>query len=67
MNSKEGETDLYVLPRQRDRDGKDVEQTTVIKVRDEIVLTDARSVTGRGKEYFEELINDDKRERGNEK
>ena len=35
-------------------------QAWIIKDRDtRNVLTDARSVTGRGKEYFEELINED--------
>ena len=31
----------------------------VIKDRDGNVLTDARSVTGRWKEYFEELMNEE--------
>ena len=43
--SKEGETDLYRLVRQRDGDEKDVEQTRVMKDRD--VLAGSRSVTER--------------------
>ena len=54
LDSKEGETDLYRLVRQRDRDGKDVQQTRVIKDRDGNLLTD-----GRWKEYFEELIDEE--------
>ncbi|XP_036066554.1 uncharacterized protein LOC112158160 [Oryzias melastigma] len=34
-SSKEGETDLYRLPRKRDRDGKDMQQVRVIKNRDD--------------------------------
>ena len=59
LDSKEGETDLYKLARQRDRDGKDMQQARVIQDRDRNVLSDASSVTGRWKEYFEELINED--------
>ncbi|KAF7640532.1 hypothetical protein LDENG_00043800 [Lucifuga dentata] len=46
LDSKE-ETDLYRLARQRNRDGKDVQQVRVIKHRDGNVLTGARSVMGR--------------------
>ncbi|KAF7649691.1 hypothetical protein LDENG_00137530 [Lucifuga dentata] len=59
LDSKEGETDLYRLARQRNRDGKDVQQVRVIKDRDGNVLTGARSVMGRWKEYFEELMNEE--------
>ena len=59
LDSKEGENDLYRLARQRDRDGKDVQQVRVIKDRDGNVLTGARSVIGRWKEYFEELMNEE--------
>ena len=52
LDSKEGETYLYRFTRQRDRDGKDVQKIRVIKDRDGNVWTDARSVTGRWKEYF---------------
>ena len=47
LDSKEGETDLYRLARQRDRDGKDVQQVKVIKDRDGSLLTSASSVMGR--------------------
>ncbi|KAK3533240.1 hypothetical protein QTP70_013659 [Hemibagrus guttatus] len=57
--SREGEKDLYRLARQRDRDGKDVQQVRVIKDRDGRVLTSEESVQRRWKEYFEELMNEE--------
>ncbi|KAK3550418.1 hypothetical protein QTP86_025164 [Hemibagrus guttatus] len=39
LDTREGEKDLYRLARQRDRDGKDVQQVRVIKDRDGRVLT----------------------------
>ncbi|KAK3519795.1 hypothetical protein QTP70_004959 [Hemibagrus guttatus] len=53
LDTREGEKDLYRLARQRDRDGKDVQQVRVIKDRD------GRSVQRRWKEYFEELMNEE--------
>ena len=47
FDSKEGETDLHRLTRQRDRDGKDVQQARVIKDSDGNVVTDTRNLTGR--------------------
>ncbi|KAK3538295.1 hypothetical protein QTP70_035062, partial [Hemibagrus guttatus] len=59
LYTKEGEKDLYRLARQRDRDGKDVQQVRVIKDRDGSVLTSEESVQRRWKEYFEELMNEE--------
>ncbi|KAK3522813.1 hypothetical protein QTP86_002563, partial [Hemibagrus guttatus] len=59
LDTREGEKDLYRLARQRDRDGKDVQQVRVIKDRDGRVLTSAESVQRRWKEYFEELMNEE--------
>ncbi|KAK3523074.1 hypothetical protein QTP86_012651 [Hemibagrus guttatus] len=59
LDTREGEKDLYRLARQRDRDGKDVQQVRVIKDRDGRVLTSEESVQGRWKEYFEELMNEE--------
>ncbi|KAK3561504.1 hypothetical protein QTP86_006180 [Hemibagrus guttatus] len=59
LDTREGEKDLYRLARQRDRDGKDVQQVRVIKDRDGRVLTSEESVQRRWKEYFEELINEE--------
>ncbi|KAK3552523.1 hypothetical protein QTP86_013248 [Hemibagrus guttatus] len=57
LDTREGEKDLCRLARQRDRDGKDVQQVRVIKDRDGRVLTSEESVQRRWKEYFEELMN----------
>ncbi|KAK3558670.1 hypothetical protein QTP86_023220 [Hemibagrus guttatus] len=59
LDSREGEKDLYRLARQRDRDGKDVQQVRVIKDRDGRVLTSEECVQRRWKEYFEELMNEE--------
>ena len=45
LDSKEGETDLYRLASQRDRDGKDMQQARVMD-RDGNVVTDSGRVTG---------------------
>ncbi|KAK3526662.1 hypothetical protein QTP70_030874 [Hemibagrus guttatus] len=64
LDTREGEKDLYRLARQRDGDGKDVQQVRVIKDRDGRVLTSEESVQRRWKEYFEELMNEEnKREK----
>ncbi|KAK3538409.1 hypothetical protein QTP86_001755 [Hemibagrus guttatus] len=59
LDTREGEKNLYRLARQRDRDGKDVQQVRVIKDRDGRVLTSEESVQRRWKEYFEELMNEE--------
>ncbi|KAK3537962.1 hypothetical protein QTP70_024796 [Hemibagrus guttatus] len=59
LDTREGEKDLYRLARQRDRDGKDVQQVRVIKDRDGRVLTSEESVQRRWKEYFEEPTNEE--------
>ncbi|KAK3529639.1 hypothetical protein QTP70_032515 [Hemibagrus guttatus] len=59
LDTREGEKDLYRLARQRDGDGKDVQQVRVIKHRDGRVLTSEESVQRRWKEYFEELMNEE--------
>ncbi|KAK3569613.1 hypothetical protein QTP86_002596 [Hemibagrus guttatus] len=59
LDTREGEKDLYRLARQRNRDGKDVQQVRVIKDRDGRVLTSEESVQRRWKEYFEELMNEE--------
>ncbi|KAK3530967.1 hypothetical protein QTP70_007276 [Hemibagrus guttatus] len=59
LDAREGENDLYRLARQRDRDGKDVQQVRVIKDRDGRVLTSEESVQRRWKEYFKELMNEE--------
>ncbi|MCJ8737462.1 hypothetical protein PDJAM_G00024310 [Pangasius djambal] len=59
LDTREGQKDLHRLARQRDRDGKDVQQVRVIKDRDGKVLTSEESVQRRWKEYFEELMNEE--------
>ncbi|KAK3507852.1 hypothetical protein QTP70_001473 [Hemibagrus guttatus] len=59
LDTREGQKDLYRLARQRDRDGKDVQQVRVIKDKDGRVLTSEESVQRRWKEYFEELMNEE--------
>ncbi|KAK3570239.1 hypothetical protein QTP86_017140, partial [Hemibagrus guttatus] len=59
LDTREGQKDLCRLARQRDRDGKDVQQVRVIKDRDGRVLTSEESVQRRWKEYFEELMNEE--------
>ncbi|KAK3572894.1 hypothetical protein QTP86_010591 [Hemibagrus guttatus] len=59
LDTRKGENDLYRLARQRDQDGKDVQQVRVIKDRDGRVLTSEESVQRRWKEYFEELMNEE--------
>ncbi|KAK3559202.1 hypothetical protein QTP86_005198 [Hemibagrus guttatus] len=63
LDTREGEKNLYRLARQRDRDGKDVQQVRVIKDGDGRVLTSEESVQRRWKEYFEQLMNEEN-ERG---
>ncbi|KAK3507209.1 hypothetical protein QTP70_010211 [Hemibagrus guttatus] len=59
LDTREGQKDLYRLIRQRDRDGKDVQQVRVIKDRDGRVLISEENVQRRRKEYFEELMNEE--------
>ncbi|KAK3562534.1 hypothetical protein QTP86_001253 [Hemibagrus guttatus] len=59
LDTREGQKDLYRLARQRDRDGKDVQQVRVIKDRAGRVLTSEESVQRKWKEYFEELMNEE--------
>ncbi|MCJ8749464.1 hypothetical protein PDJAM_G00176550 [Pangasius djambal] len=59
LDTREGQKDLYRLARQRDRDGKDVQQVRVLKDRDGRVLTSEESVQRRWKECFEELMNEE--------
>ncbi|KAK3531799.1 hypothetical protein QTP70_029737, partial [Hemibagrus guttatus] len=58
LDTREGEKDLNRLARQRDRDGKDVQQVRVIKDRDGRVRT-SESLQRRWNEYFEELMNEE--------
>ncbi|KAK3545937.1 hypothetical protein QTP70_016961, partial [Hemibagrus guttatus] len=57
--NEEVQDSIQRLARQRDRDGKDVQQVIIIKDRDGRVLTSEESVQRRWKEYFEELMNEE--------
>ncbi|KAK3547228.1 hypothetical protein QTP86_017837 [Hemibagrus guttatus] len=63
LDTREGEKDLYRLARQRDRDGKDVQQVRVIKDRDGRVLTSEESVQRRWEEYLELMNEENEREK----
>ncbi|KAK3531808.1 hypothetical protein QTP70_029724, partial [Hemibagrus guttatus] len=63
LDTREGEKDLYRLARQRDRDGKDVQQVRVIKDGDGRVLTSEESVQRRWKEYFKLMNEENEREK----
>ncbi|KAK3537905.1 hypothetical protein QTP70_024567 [Hemibagrus guttatus] len=64
LDTREGEKDLYRLARQRDRDGKDVQQVRVIKDRDGRVLTSEESVQRKWKELMNEENEREKRVEG---
>ncbi|XP_051779985.1 uncharacterized protein LOC127526866 [Erpetoichthys calabaricus] len=59
LDTKEGEKDLYRSAKQRDRAGKVLQQVSIIKNKDENVLTSEESVLSRWKEYFERLMNEE--------
>ncbi|KAI5106486.1 hypothetical protein C0J45_4183, partial [Silurus meridionalis] len=59
LDTKEGEKELYRLARQRDRAGKDVLQVRAVKDGEGNVLTSEESVLRRGREYFEQLMNEE--------
>ncbi|KAK3553841.1 hypothetical protein QTP70_012189 [Hemibagrus guttatus] len=63
LDTREGENDLYRLARQRDRDGKDVQQVRLIKDRDGRVLTSEESVQRKWKEYFQLMNEENEREK----
>lgn len=55
---------MYLLARQRDQDGKDVQQIRVMKDVDGSALISEKSVLRSLKDYFEELMNaENERER----
>ena len=62
LDSKDGETDLYRLVKQRWRWEKHAAGYGDYKDRHGNVLIDARSVTGRWKVYFEKLMNEKMKE-----
>lgn len=57
LDSNKGKKDVYLLARQRDQDGKDVQQIKVMKDVDGSALISEKSVLRSLKDYFEELMN----------
>lgn len=57
LDSNKGKKDVYLLARQRDQDGKDVQQIRVMKDVDGSALISEKSVLRSLKDYFEELMN----------
>ena len=59
LETKEGEKELFMLARQRDRAGKDVQHVRVIKDENGNVMANSEAVLKRWKEYFEKLMNEE--------
>ena len=59
LETKEDEKELYRLPRQRDRAGKDVQHVRVIKDENGKAIVNSEAVLKRWKDYFEKLINEE--------
>ena len=59
LETKESEKELYILARQRDRAGKDVQHVKVIKDENGNVMVNSEAVLKRWKEYFEKLMNEE--------
>ena len=59
LETKEGEKELYRLPKQRDRTMKDVQYVKVIKDENGNVMINLESVLKRWKEYFEKLTSEE--------
>ena len=57
LETKECVKELYILARQRDRAGKDVQHMKVTKDKNGYVMVNSEAVLKRWKEYFEKLMN----------
>ena len=57
LETKEGEKELYRLPRQRNKAGKDVQHVRVLKDENCNAMVSLEAVLKRWKEYFEKLMN----------
>ena len=67
LDTKEGETTVYRLARQRHQAGKDVHHVRMMKDKDGNVMTDEESVLRIWKEYYMGLMNEEnerEREKG---
>ena len=59
LETKEGEKELYILARKRDRAGKNVQHVRIIKDENGNVRVNLEPVLKRWKEYFEKLMNEE--------
>ena len=57
LKTKEGEKELYILARQRDRTGKDVQHVRVLKDENGNVMVSLEVMLKKWKECFEKLMN----------
>ena len=57
LETMEGENELFKIAKQRNRQGKDVQQVRVIKSKTGEMLTKEEKVKQRWKEYFHDLLN----------
>ena len=59
LDTKEGETTLYRLARQRHQAGNDVQQVRMMKNKDGNVMPDEESVLRIWNEYYKRLMNEE--------
>ena len=55
LETKEGENELFKIPKQRNKQSKDVQQVRVIKSKTGEILMEEEKVKHRWKEYFDDL------------
>ncbi|XP_047484205.1 uncharacterized protein LOC125035938 [Penaeus chinensis] len=57
MKTKEGERIIYKVANQRAQSRQEVGEVSVIKYKDEVLLTDEKKIKERWREYFSNLLN----------
>ena len=66
LETKKGENELFKIAKQRNRQGKDVQQIRVIKSKTGEILMEEEKVKQRWKEYFDDLLNQENPRERNE-